>query len=84
MVYMVIAMGLLIMEIVVWWLTHETTHTAMDAMVRIRTKLERHVSQDSITRAVALVKGRGQRLLLWSRSMTLRDVIKNFVLRPGE
>lgn len=83
-VYMVIAVGLLIIETLVWWLTHETTHTSKDPLARMRTRLERHISREGKQEKNDITQARGQRLLSCLHSRTFRDIIKNFVLRPGE
>ena len=84
MVYMIIALGLLVIEILVWWLTHETTHTADDLLSRVGTRLERHLSRGGDQETTPLTRAKAQRLLLWCTSTTFRDVIRNFVIRPGE
>ena len=81
---MVIALGLLLIEILVWWFTHETTHTADDLLARVGTKLERHLSRGGIPEKPELVGGRTHRLLSWFRKTTFRDVVRRFVIRPGE
>ena len=81
---MVIALGLIIIEILVWWLTHETTHTADDILARVGTKLERHLSRGGIPQKPERVGGRIQRLLMWFRTTYFRDVVRRFVIRPGE
>lgn len=83
-VYMVIALGLITIEIVVWWLTHETTHTADDLLARLGTRLERHISRGGMPEKLERVGGRTQRLLSWFRTTTFRDVVRRFVIRPGE
>ena len=83
-VFMVIAIGLITIEIVVWWLTHETTHTADDLLARLGTRLERHISQGGMLEKSERVGERTQRLLSWFRTTTFRDVVRRFVIRPGE
>lgn len=84
MVYMIIAVGLLVIEILVWWLTHETTHTKDDLLLRVGTRLARHLSRGSDPEKGAMAREKMQRFLSWCTSTTFRDVIRNFVLRPGE
>lgn len=81
---MVIALGLIAIEIVVWWLTHETTHTADDLLARLGTRLERHISRGGMPEKLERGGGRTQRLLSWFRTTTFRDVVRRFVIRPGE
>ena len=81
---MVIALGLILIEILVWWLTHETTHTADDLLARVGTKLERHLSRGGMPEKPKRVGGRTQRLLSWFGTTTFRDVVRRFVIRPGE
>ena len=83
-VFMVIALGLILIEILVWWLTHETTHTADDLLARVGTKLERHLTRGDMPEKPKRVGGRTQRLLSWFRTTTFRDVVRRFVIRPGE
>ena len=79
---MVIALGLLILETVVWWMTHETTHTSHDLLRRIGTGLERqltsleekHRGNDSLRRKV----------INYLYSNAFRDVAKQFLIRPLE
>lgn len=84
MVYLIIALGLLVIEMLVWWLTHETTHTANDLFSRASTRLERHLSRGGDQEKMTTTRAKAQRLLLWCTSTTFRDVIRNFVIRPGE
>ena len=81
---MVIALGLILIEILVWWLTHETTHTADDLLARVGTKLERHLSRGGMPEKSKRVGGRTQRLMSWFRTTTFRDVVRRFIIRPGE
>ena len=84
MIYLIIATGLLLMEIGVWWLTHKTTHTAEDPLVRVRTRLERRLTLNDDLQKRIVSRGWLQRILMWIRRQTFRDVVKNFVIRPGE
>lgn len=86
MVYLVIATGLLAIELLVWWLTHESTHTSEDLLARVGSKLERHLfrSQSYSTEKITKWQQRRQDFLSWFTSRTFRDVMKNFVLRPCE
>ena len=83
-VYIIIALGLLVIEMLVWWLTHETTHTANDLFSRVSTRLERHLSRGGDQEKMTTTRAKARRLLLWCTSITFRDVIRNFVIRPGE
>lgn len=81
---MVIALGLIVIEIAVWWLTHETTHTADDLLARLGMRLERHISRGAVPEKPEHVGGKTQQLLSWFRTTTFRDVMRRFVIRPGE
>lgn len=45
--YIVVALGLLTIEVSVWWLSHETTHTDNDILRRVGSRLERHLTGPS-------------------------------------
>ena len=86
MVYLIIALGLLLIEIFVWWLTHQTTHTSEDILAKVGTRLERRLSRSrsfDVNKKSRLQKWLDA-FLSWVTSNTFRDVMKNFVLRPGE
>lgn len=83
-IYLVIASGLLLLEVLVWWLTHDTTHTPEDPLARVRTRLERHISDDNFARKNGITQGLVNRIVTWFRSRTFRDVVKIAVIRPGE
>ena len=88
MVYLIIATGMLVIEILVWWLTHETTHTEEEPLARVRTKLrtkvERRISLSNELGKGFIARDTTEHLLKWFRSRSFRDVIRNFVMRPGE
>ncbi|KAL6721732.1 hypothetical protein ACLMJK_000837 [Lecanora helva] len=84
MVYMVIAMFLLLIELIVWWVTHETTHTAADPLARVRTRLERRLTESDDMEKRVLLRSWTERVIAWIHQQTFRDVIRNFVIRPGE
>lgn len=86
MIYIVIMLSLLAIEILVWWLTHETTHTSEDILARVGTKLERYVSQGQGNCDGSRTKWqrRGHAFVSWFRSKTFRDVMKNLVIRELE
>lgn len=86
MVYLVIAIGLLVMELFVWWLTHQTTHTSEDLIAKMGSTLERHLSRNQPVSAEKKTKWqqRQQNMLSWFTSRTFRDVMRDFVLRPCE
>ena len=86
MVYLVIAIGLLVIELLVWWLTHHTTHTPEDLLAKVGTRLERHISRGkpfSVEKKTQWQQWRDV-FLSWFTSNTFRDVMRNFILRPGE
>ena len=86
MIYLVMALGLLAIEIFVWWLTHETTHTSQDLLVRAGSVLERRLSRTQSSQLEKMNKWqeRQQNLVSWVTSTTFRDVMRNAVLRPIE
>ncbi|CAF9941422.1 hypothetical protein IMSHALPRED_002569 [Imshaugia aleurites] len=81
-----IATGLLVIELLIWWLTHQTTHTPEDLLAKVGTKLERHISRSQPLRVDMKTKWNALQdtCLSWSTSRTFRDVMRNFVLRPCE
>ena len=85
-VYLVIATGLLAIELFVWWLTHQTTHTSEDLVAKMGSALERHLFRNHSFGVEKKTKWqqRQQTILSWFTSRTFRDVMKNFVLRPCE
>lgn len=46
-VYIIVALGLLAIEVLVWWLSHETTHTDNDILRRVGSRLERRYKYQS-------------------------------------
>ncbi len=86
MVYLLIATGLLVIELLVWWLTHQTTHTSNDLLAQVGSRLERHMSRRQSLRVEKRTKWQERQVnfLSWFSSRTFRDVMRNFVLRPGE
>lgn len=85
-VYLVIATGLLTIELLVWWLTHQTTHTSDDLIAKMGSTIERHLFRNQPSSAEKKTKWQhGQQTFLsWFTSRTFRDVMRNFVLRPFE
>ena len=84
-VYIVIAMGLLLIELLTWGLTHETTNTQKDPLRRIGSKLQRNFSsRSSSLEKEKTGKERIEAFFKWFESGTFRDVMKNFVIRPIE
>ncbi|KAI4181566.1 MAG: hypothetical protein L6R41_006553 [Letrouitia leprolyta] len=80
-IHIVTALGLLLIEIGIWSLTHETTHTSHDLMRRVSTRLERRFTdpekglQQSITT---------HRLIHYLHSRAFRDVVKAVIIQPLE
>lgn len=83
-VYICIAVGLLVVEIAVWFVTHETTHTGADINFRLGSRLERHYSRPDIGNQKAPTKGRIHAFLSWFTTRAFRDVMKRLVLQPIE
>ncbi|KAL9047287.1 MAG: hypothetical protein Q9214_000098 [Letrouitia sp. 1 TL-2023] len=79
-IYFVIAVGLLVIELLVWWLTHERTHASPYYIPRIATKLKERFQPNHESSAVRHI----HRFLSWFTTSTFRDIVRNFVLRPGE
>ena len=79
-------MGLLLVELLVWWLTHETTHTPDDILARVGTNIERHISHGVDLRPPTEKKWQkySASILSWLASKTFRDLVKDFVIRPLE
>lgn len=83
-VYMTIAVGILLIESFVWWLTHETTHTPNDPIARIGTGLERRLTRTNSFPQSGLTKRIYQVVRSSCTTLTFRDVMKNLVIRPCE
>lgn len=83
-VYICIAMGLLLIEITTWWLTHETTHTSDDILARVGTRLERHLSRSVKVSEPARPSKRTHAVFHWFKTTSFREVVRNCVLRPLE
>lgn len=69
------------MEIGIWFLTRDTTHTSHDLMHRVSTRLERRFTDPE--------KGlrpdnHTHRLIQYLHSRGFRDIVRNLVLRPLE
>ena len=79
-VYLVTCLGLLLIEIIVWTITHRSTHTSNDLIRRVGTRLERDLTGEK-----GLPRGSvKRRLITYLRSAAFRDVVKNLVIRPLE
>ena len=81
MIHIVLALALLFIEIGIWCLTHDSTHTSNDLMKRVTTTLERRFTDAE--------KGlqhdkKTHRFIKYSRSRAFRDVVKIFIIRPLE
>ena len=85
-IYIVVATGLLTIELLVWWLTHRNTHTDDDILRRIGTRLERTFStiRPPQKEKHSLTHQRIHTFLHWFKTNSFRDVVKNGILRPGE
>ena len=87
-IYVVIALGLLAIELSVWRLTHTTTHTDSDPLRRVGTRLERtwssiSVAQKTQEKAPATHR-RVHTFLHWFKTTSFRALVKNGLLRPLE
>ncbi|KAL8799579.1 MAG: hypothetical protein Q9182_005790 [Xanthomendoza sp. 2 TL-2023] len=83
-IYFIIALALLVIEMVVWWLTHETTHTPDDHVARLGRGLEKRVSSFGHVRRRPTTRQAMRKAFRWLQSLTLRDVILNSIIRPLE
>ena len=82
-IYVVIALGLLAIEMCTWWLTHDTTHTDHDPLRRVGSRLHRHFSKLSSEKQSQMSE-RTKSFLHWFLSGSFRGFIRNFVLCPIE
>ena len=87
-VYVVIALSLLMIELLVWFLTHTSTHTDNDILRRMGTRLERHWGSRSVTQEAkveaSFTHQRTHAFLSWFKTSSFRGLVKNTVLRPLE
>ena len=85
-VYIVIALGLLTVELLVWWLTHTNTHTDSDILRRVGSRLERSISTMSVPKSnkTSRLHHHIHTSLRWFKTSSFRDLVKNAILRPGE
>ncbi|CAF9941663.1 MAG: hypothetical protein HETSPECPRED_003845 [Heterodermia speciosa] len=82
-VYMNIAFGLLIVELIVWYLTHETaTRSSVSMRTRLQITLAHFRSQKRPD--VSIGKRLASSIRAWASRLSSRDVIRKFVLRPCE
>ena len=78
-----IAFGLLIIELIVWYLTHETaTKSPVSMRTRLRTTLTHFRSQKES--GVSLGERLASSVRAWASRLSSRDAIRRFVLRPCE
>jgi len=82
-VYIIIALGLLMIEVVVWWLTHERTPSLNGQYPQTQTKAEEGRDPSSNKGMQRSPRAWSRFQFLWKR-MDTRDVIRIFVIRPGE
>ncbi|KAL8790099.1 MAG: hypothetical protein Q9213_000801 [Squamulea squamosa] len=68
----------------VWWITHETTHTPDDHVARLGRGLERRFSSLGQLQERPTVRQATQKLLYWLQSLTVRDIAVNMIIRPLE
>jgi len=83
-VYITMAVGLLIVEMFVWWLTHESTHTSSDPVARIVTGLERRLTRSNSFSQRRLKKRLYDIVISSYTTLTFRDLMKNLFIRPCE
>ena len=84
-IYIVIAMALMVIELLTWGLTHETTHTDFDPLRRIGSKLSRSFSSLSTPSPnPSMHQHYFSRFLRYLECGTLRGFMKNMIIRPFE
>ncbi|KAL8964433.1 MAG: hypothetical protein Q9183_004450 [Haloplaca sp. 2 TL-2023] len=83
-VYFIGANALIFIELVIWWLTHESTHTPDDLVVRLGSKLEQQISSHGTSNERLSIWRWAQGILPWLRSLTVRDVMEKAIIRPLE
>lgn len=83
-VYIIMAVGLLMIEMFVWWLTHESTHTSNDPVARAVTGLERRLTRSNSFSRRILAKRWYHIVASSCTTLTFRDVMKNLLIRPCE
>ena len=79
---MIIAVGLLAIELIVWWLTHENTGNSVDetTLERIKTEGDAFVRRQSGFPTARLLIA----LRLWYAMADIRRMMKNYLIRPLE
>ena len=82
-VYMIVSFGLLAIELVVWYLTHETaTKTPVNVQTRLKSALQHfHIEKKH---GVPIRKRVLSSIRSWWSLLSSREAMKNLVLRPGE
>lgn len=92
-IYVVIALGTFAVELLVWYLMHDGTasppwrrDSVSDLVTRWGSSLERRLSRDdgNSSRLFRAAKDGLSKMLHWWSSLTLRDFMEVFVLRPFE
>ncbi len=82
-VYIIIALGLLMIELVVWRLTHERTPSLNGQDNQTQTKYEEGRGSPSSQGVQRIPRAWSRLQNLWNR-MDTRDVIRIFIMRPCE
>lgn len=85
-IYIVIALGLLTIELLIWWLTHTNTHTDSDILRRVGSRLERSISTMDAPKSekFSRIHRHIHTFLHRIKTSSFRDLVKNAILRPGE
>ena len=80
---MIVAVGLLVIELSVWYMTHETaTKTSISAQTRLKSTWKHFYSQ---SRSGMPMRARlASSARSWWSQLSSREAMKNFVIRPGE
>ena len=79
-IYMIVALKLVSMEALVWWMTHETTHTHFDPLHRLGSRLEQRFRNDKDLE----YNCKRHKIVKYLQSNAFRDVARNMLLRPLE
>lgn len=82
-VYIIVTFGLLMIELVVWYLTHETaTKSPVSIQTRLKSASGRFHNQKD--HGVSIPEAFVSSIRAWWNQLSSREVIRKFVLRPCE
>lgn len=83
-VFVVIALGLLTLEMTIWWFVPEHATSTDDVVTRIGTKLHHTLSQNGSILGHQGFRETVHSSLSWWTRLTIRDRLEYFLLRPME